>query len=71
MVKGEPHPFLSIGWRTIQNKTLAMLGRWLWPGEDAVFLAERGWNVTAFDLSASAIDWVKNAFALIHILGSR
>jgi 2-polyprenyl-3-methyl-5-hydroxy-6-metoxy-1,4-benzoquinol methylase len=28
-------------------------------GEDAVFLAERGWNVTAFDLSASAIDWVK------------
>ncbi|MFU8828537.1 MAG: class I SAM-dependent methyltransferase [Phycisphaerales bacterium] len=28
-------------------------------GEDAVFLAERGYEVTAFDISETAIDWAK------------
>ena len=28
-------------------------------GEDAVFLEQRGWNVTAFDLSATAVEWAK------------
>ena len=28
-------------------------------GEDAVFLEQRGWNVTAFDLSVTAVQWAK------------
>ena len=58
--KGEPHPFL-VDWLENQSKLKAgsalVVGCGL--GEDAIYLAERGWNVTAFDLSASAIDWVK------------
>ena len=58
--KGEPHPFL-VDW--LDNHSELKVGSALVVGcglgEDAVFLAERGWTVTAFDLSASAIDWVK------------
>lgn len=58
--KGEPHPFL-VNWLDNHSEQKAgsalVVGCGL--GEDAVHLAERGWTVTAFDLSASAIDWVK------------
>ena len=58
--KGEPHPFL-VNWLDNHSEQKAgsalVVGCGL--GEDAVYLAERGWTVTAFDLSASAIDWVK------------
>ena len=58
--KGEPHPFL-VDWLENQSKLMPgsalVVGCGL--GEDAIYLAERGWNVTAFDLSASAIDWVR------------
>lgn len=58
--KGEPHPLL-VDWLVNHSEQKAgsalVVGCGL--GEDAVYLAERGWTVTAFDLSASAIDWVK------------
>ena len=28
-------------------------------GEDAAFLEQRGWSVTAFDLSPTAVEWAK------------
>ena len=32
-------------------------------GEDAAFLDKRGWDVTAFDISPTAIDWAKELFS--------
>ncbi len=31
-------------------------------GDDSEFLAERGWRVTAFDISATAVEWCKRRF---------
>ena len=31
-------------------------------GEDAAFLEQRGWDVTAFDLSPTAVEWAKEQF---------
>ena len=54
----EPHPFL-VDWVN-QNEltgTALVIGCGL--GEDAVFLSSIGWQVTAFDISASAISWAR------------
>ncbi len=55
----EPHPFL-VDW-TNQNENpgrALVVGSGL--GEDAVLLCERGWKVTAFDVSESAVEWARN-----------
>jgi SAM-dependent methyltransferase len=61
--KGEPHPFL-VDW--MNNHPSEKVGSALVVGcglgEDAVYLAKRGWNVTAFDLSASAVEWAKEMY---------
>ena len=31
-------------------------------GEDAAFLDQRGWDVTAFDISPTAVEWAKESF---------
>ena len=58
--KGEPHPFL-VDW--MEQHSTQPIGSALIVGcglgEDAVYLAEKGWKVTGFDLSESAISWVK------------
>ena len=61
--KGEPHPFL-VDWmdkHAGQEGTALVVGCGL--GEDAVYLAEKGWTVTAFDLSESAIHWAQELHA--------
>ncbi len=55
----EPHPFL-IGW-TNENEASGralVVGSGL--GEDAFFLWERGWEVTAFDISEEAVEWARH-----------
>jgi len=53
---GHPHPFL-VEW----NEQNASRGRALVVGcglgEDAAYLARTGWEVTAFDLSSTAVEW--------------
>ncbi len=53
---GHPHPFL-VEW----NEQKASRGRALVVGcglgEDAAYLARTGWEVTAFDLSSTAVEW--------------
>jgi SAM-dependent methyltransferase len=43
-----------------EGKTAVVIGCGL--GDDAELLAENGFDVTAFDISASAIDWCKGRF---------
>ena len=52
----EPHPFLVewIGENQHTGRAL-VVGSGL--GEDAAFLYEKGWEVTAFDVSESAVEW--------------
>ena len=52
----EPHPFLVEWIQEIQHTGRALVvGSGL--GEDAAFLYEKGWKVTAFDVSESAVEW--------------
>ena len=54
----EPHPFL-VEWveENNHNGRALVVGSGL--GEDAVFLHDKGWEVTAFDVSESAIEWAR------------
>ena len=54
----EPHPFL-VEWIEENQHTGRALVVGSGLGEDAAFLCERGWEVTAFDVSESAIEWAR------------
>jgi SAM-dependent methyltransferase len=55
----EPHPYLVEWVKSTEYRGKALVvGCGL--GEDAAFLSKMGWEVTAFDISNSAIDWAKN-----------
>ncbi len=54
----EPHPYLVEWVKSTEDRGKALVvGCGL--GEDAAFLSNMGWEVTAFDISKSAIDWAK------------
>lgn len=59
-----PNPFLLEWLETVepetQNQSAVIVGCGL--GDDAEELARRGFNVTAFDVSATAIDWCRQRF---------
>jgi SAM-dependent methyltransferase len=55
----EPHPFL-IEWSNENEASGKALVVGSGLGEDAAFLYEKGWQVTAFDFSESAVDWARN-----------
>ena len=52
----EPHPFL-VEWIEENQHTGRALVVGSGLGEDAAFLHEKGWKVTAFDISESAVEW--------------
>ena len=52
----EPHPFL-VEWTEENQHTGRALVVGSGLGEDAAFLHEIGWKVTAFDVSESAVEW--------------
>ena len=52
----EPHPFL-VEWIEENQHTGRALVVGSGLGEDASFLHEKGWKVTAFDVSESAVEW--------------
>src|SRR6476620_11834744 len=47
------------------NKSAVVVGCGL--GDDAEELAQRGYNVTAFDVSATAVDWCRQRFPKSHV----
>ncbi len=59
-----PNPFLLEWLETVepdtQNQSAVVVGCGL--GDDAEELARRGYNVTAFDVSATAVDWCRQRF---------
>ena len=52
----EPHPFL-VEWIEENQHTGRALVVGSGLGEDAAYLSEKGWKVTAFDVSESAVEW--------------
>ncbi len=63
---GEPHEFLA-DW-TMHNPSggkALVVGSGL--GEDAAHLAKLGWEVTAFDLSPTAIEWASRIYHDLNI----
>tara|TARA_Y100000588_G_scaffold365380_1_gene429924 strand:+ start:2183 stop:2833 length:651 start_codon:yes stop_codon:yes gene_type:complete len=54
-----PHPFL-VDWIELFNGHGRALVVGCGLGEDAAFLSSKGWKVTAFDISESAVDWASN-----------
>tara|TARA_Y100000768_G_scaffold84647_1_gene60481 strand:- start:7171 stop:7851 length:681 start_codon:yes stop_codon:yes gene_type:complete len=63
---GEPNQFLIDWMRSISpNGKALVVGSGL--GEDAAHLAKIGWDVTAFDLSPTAIEWSSNIYDYLGI----
>ena len=63
---GEPHHFLTEWVSKIKSRGRALVvGCGL--GEDAAYLFRKGWNVTAFDISPSAIQWAKKIYSSENI----
>ena len=63
---GEPHHLLTEWASTIKSRGRALVvGCGL--GEDAAYLSRKGWNVTAFDISPSAIQWAKKIYSSENI----
>ena len=59
---GRPNP-LVVEWVVGQNDPGSALVVGCGLGEDAAFLYQRGWDVTAFDISPTAIEWAKELFS--------
>lgn len=66
-INARPHPFLSswlddrqAGGANHAGQRALVVGSGL--GDDANALAERGWEVTAFDYSSGAVEWSKERF---------
>ena len=59
---GRPNP-LVVEWIVGQQDFGRALVVGCGLGEDAAFLDQRGWDVTAFDLSPTAIEWAKEMFS--------
>lgn len=60
--KGQPHPLL-VEWMTsagLSPGNALVVGCGL--GEDAIYLAELGWNVTAFDIAPTAVQWASERY---------
>ena len=55
---GRPNP-LVVEWVVGQNDPGSALVVGCGLGEDAAFLYQRGWDVTAFDITPTAIEWAK------------
>ena len=54
--RGDPHQFL-VEWTESNNPKGKALVVGSGLGEDAAYLAKLGWDVTAFDISPTAIEW--------------
>lgn len=59
---GHPNPLL-VEWAVGQQDLGRALVVGCGLGEDAAFLDQRGWGVTAFDLSPTAVEWAKELFS--------
>ena len=59
---GRPNP-LVVEWAVGQQDLGRALVVGCGLGEDAAFLDQRGWDVTAFDLSPTAVEWAKELFS--------
>lgn len=59
---GHPNPLL-VEWAVGQQDFGRALVVGCGLGEDAAFLDQRGWDVTAFDLSPTAVEWAKELFS--------
>ena len=60
--RGKPHPML-VDWMENTNQSLGtalVVGCGL--GEDAMFLANLGWEVTAFDIAPTAVQWASERY---------
>jgi len=59
---GHPNPLL-VEWAVGQQDLGRALVVGCGLGEDAAFLDQHGWDVTAFDLSPTAVEWAKELFS--------
>ena len=61
-----PHPFV-VEWieRSMNKGNALVIGCGL--GEDAAYLSNKGWNVTAFDISETAVKWASEIHSDLEI----